>query len=116
RTAVEGNQPYLVNLLVQDRDEGGRLRDLVIVVVPGRQRRHAVVQDAAFLQRPIDPGIESTSGLPRGRACIEHLLTLRGQRRQPAVLRVDDQRRAADGRAAVPPELVVGQIEILGSI
>ena len=116
RTPVEVNEPHLVNLLMQNRHESRRLRDLVVVVVPGRQRRHAVVQDAAFLQRPVKPGVGRTPGSPRGRARIEHLLTVRRQRRQPSVLRVDDERCAADRRTAVPPELVIRQLEILGFV
>ena len=107
RTAVERNHPHVMDVLVEDGDDAGRLEDLIRVVVPGRERRHAVVHDAAIGGRAIQAGIGRVRpliGLPGG----ARLLRLGRQRRKLAIGRIDDERGAADRLAAIPPEVVVG--------
>src|SRR6185369_6755842 len=59
-----------------------------------------------------DPGICLPTSAPCGNLGIELLLAFRRQRRQSAIFRIDDQRRATNRCTAVPPELVIGQREI----
>ena len=111
RTPIERDDAHVVDVLVENRDAPGRLEDLVRVVVARRQRRHAVVDDAALLQRPVFPRIVRVRAL---RFLVEGQppAALRRQRGKPAVGRVDDERRPPNRLAAVVPVRVVGARQI----
>ena len=97
-----------MNVLNQNRYVIGGLQDLIRVVVPGRDRRHPMVGDAAHPRCEVQPRAGAASvllgpgGGPR--------LPFRRQPRQPAIGRIDDQRRSALGVHAsfVKPKRVVG--------
>ena len=52
RTAVERDDPYVVNHLLQDRHVIRRLENLEVAVVPGHQPRHAI-GDAALAEAEV---------------------------------------------------------------
>ena len=107
RAPVDGDDAHVVDVLDPDRDVGRRLQYLVGVVVAGRDRRHPVVGDAPVPVAAVEPrvgGVVAQVGAPR-RLRLDRL----GPGRQPAVRRVDDERRphVRTHPAAVEPQRVV---------
>ena len=114
----DGNDAEVVDLLLEDGDVAGRLQDVDVVVVAARRDRHMAVDEAAVAQihvlRPVrrhPPPLGRGQPLRFGSRLV--LPAFRRPGRQPPVLRIGDQRRAADRDAAIPPELVVGQGHVL---
>ena len=113
---VEGDETRVVDVLLQNRHHVGGLHDVVVVVVAGGERRDAAVPEAAVAQVELLVGLDRqlAAAHPREPARLRRVhpgLHLRGQRRQPAVLGVDDDRGPPVGhhrRPPLHPEVVVG--------
>ena len=121
RTAVGRDDARAAEHLDLDGHVAGALRDAVVVVVGRRAHRagHAA-RDAALEGAAIEPGVGAASvraGAAKRRPLRlvgRALLRLLGQRRHAAVRRIDHQRRAQRRhlRAAIPPEVVVGALDV----
>ena len=100
-----------VNHLLHDRHVGRRLDDLEVVVVAARQLRRAA-RDAALGEIAVLGSARLAAH--RGGHFRRPLLAVGRQRRNAAVGRIDHQRRPPrrDGPAALPPELVVGGVDV----
>ena len=97
RPAVERDDAHVVNHLGQDHHVARRLHDLIVRVVAGVHHRGtgAAHDDAARSDRHVLHRVVRTArSLPRCRALGGALLSLRVDRRNLAVRRIDDQRRA----------------------
>ena len=105
RTAVERDDPRVVNHLLLDRDVLRRLHDQEVVVVAAGQLRHAA-RDTA-LGKVALLGVVVAIVAARG-ASLAPPLAFRRERRHPAVRRIDDERGLLEQTAFLPPELVVG--------
>ena len=111
RPAVERDDACAVNHLVQDDHVIVRLHQLHVVVVGARDHRrtrieaeHAALGERPFLRVVV---LAAASGSAR--------LRFRGERRDPAVRRIHDQRRLLrDSLAEVPPEVVVRALDVGG--
>ena len=113
RTAGHRHHPHVVNHLLKNGDGLGRLHDLNVAVVGGADARHAV-GDAAFRERSIFRpvgGAARTALRPLYRRRLagagDALAPGRGQRRELAVRRIDDERRPVVPFPLRHPELVV---------
>ena len=113
---IEWDDSRFGHHLVSDGDVLGCLDDLVVVVVAGWKRRHAVVQEAALLERTILPRVGRAMAAPGQVTSRDTLLALSGQRRKPAVCRFDNERRALQRHATIPPFIVVGQADVCDGI
>ena len=116
RTAVHGDEARLVNLLLEDRHVPGRLHDLVVVVVAGRQARQRAADDAAAVDvEVLGAGGELGLAPVRVRLGSDARPPRRRHRGNAPVRRVDDEGGAAVGQdplAAVPPEVVVRRVHV----
>src|SRR2546428_1519543 len=109
-SAIERDDTNLMTHLVVDGDKPRRLNNLSIVVVGGRSgRASGALQDqTAFEQRPVLRTIELMALICR-LPCGLPLRCGGREWRNPAVLRINDQRRSQrfdDRRPTVPPEIV----------
>src|SRR5690606_32344175 len=113
RTAVERDDPCLVDHLVRDRDGVGALPDHDAVAVEhGAHAGRETARDAAVVKREVLERVEravAESALPRDG------LTPRAARgrdgRRAAVRRVDDERRETE--AAYAPRVTVKRLDVL---
>ena len=115
--AIERHDARVVNHLRHHDDVILGLDDLNVVVVGARRERRSGVEaeNAAFAERPILGAIRWSALFPRGRAGACPLLRFGGQRRHPAVCRVDHDRRLAGAghpRPPVVPEIVIGAVDV----
>ena len=106
RSSIERHHADVVDLLVENRYQPGGLEDLVGVAVPGGQRRHSVIHDAAVGRRPIQMRVGRMLALVRdpGRS---RLLCFGRQWRKPPIGRIDDERRTAHRFPAIKPVIVI---------
>src|SRR6185436_15384666 len=115
RRAGGRDDPVFVNHLVLDDDVAGPLEDTGAVAVDGRQNRaDDAARDAAIVVAVKLRGVVLPREPPAAREGT--LLSLRRQRRQPAVGRVDHQRRRVrELRSALEPvaRRVVGGLVFL---
>ena len=104
---VDRDDAHVVDVLDADRHGVRRLEDLVGVVVARRDRRHAVVGDAAVPVAPVEMRVGRMLR-PIGPLGLGRRRGLRGDGQAP-VRRIDDERRPQIGThpAAVEPEGVV---------
>src|SRR6185503_20367666 len=96
RTAVRVDQTCVVHELVTDHDEAAGLHDLHVRRIRRRHHRrtHVAPRYAALAERTALCADRFWRGALRRLLMREARLALRGQRRQLAVARLDDQRRA----------------------
>src|SRR5262245_20355740 len=104
-TAVERDDAGVVHHLVRDGDVTGSLENTDVVVVAGREHHRGQTHgDAAIPEVSIFPRIGRTSSGASRKVARSAGTRLVGQRRQPSVLRIDDERAAAGyGRQVLVP-------------
>ena len=98
RAPVQRNHARLVDHLVRDRNVSRGLEDLKgIAVDRGHHRTGDAPSDTAFVQRqilgPVEGAVAEASAPAGSRLFVGHFLPLRRQGRNPAVLRLHDERR-----------------------
>ena len=71
-----------------------------------------MIEKAALLQRPILPRVGGAAPAPTRRPGRHALLPFRCQRRQLSVGRIDDERRSLQRRPAIPPLVVVRELDV----
>ena len=106
RARVQRNDARVVDHLDLHHHVAGRLQDQVVVVVePGNHGAGQAAGDAAVVQVHVLPG--GRRGDPPRQERVALPLRPRRERGQPAVGRIDDERRLANQVAPLHPELVV---------
>ena len=110
RTPIGGNDAHVVNLFAQQRHNPGRLYDLIVGVVVGRNHGRSGVPDryATLVRGPVFRTIEFMSS--GGGSLVGHtLLSLRRQRRKLALRRIEYHggSHVRGELPTVPPELVI---------
>ena len=111
RTPIERDAANVVDILIENDHIAGRLENLVRVVVAGRQRRHAVIDDAPLLKGAVLPGVVLVPRLLHGERRLSRA-PFRRHGRQSPVRRIDNQRGAPDRLAAVVPVRVIRAREV----
>ena len=105
RSLVERDDPRVVDHLGVDDQVLGALQDVVIAVVAGKEARHAE-RDAPFAQTTVRPRVGGVIRQTRELAS-QSLFGGRRHGGQPAVGRIDDERRAVVDVALDQPDLTV---------
>jgi hypothetical protein len=92
RSAVERNDTNAMHQLVADHHGIAALKDLQVVVVGRAEHRWAFVppRDAALAERSVLDGVGRASAACFGRTCGRSFLSVRRQRRYPAICRLEN--------------------------
>src|SRR5437762_7445762 len=114
--AIERDDASVMNHFDQNRHLAGTLHDLNIVVIGGGNHRRSSgsPDDASLGERTVFRAVEFVSAI----GCQSFSLSVsarRSQRRNLAVLGIDNQRRTStpnNMRSAIPPEVVVRATDV----